>query len=320
MQKQWYFLQRLCCLCLLTLHITFGYAQTNTMFGVVDNTLIEIDPATGTPTTITPLIGVPAGALILNLTYCSAECIFYAIINHSSTPTLVSIDLSGNFTVIGTITVPGGTVFLMDALAYNPTDNQLYGSASLNGGVSMSDYYTETIIMLDTNTAAATVVATLSSGSTLQDDIDEMAFIGNVLYFYDGAPPGANQGALYELDFGTLGATAFPLTIYNYGFYIPIQDLTAIGDILYYTTTSLDLAEYDTTTGVITSVGTTHTAPTYNGNTIVGISYVENICPANNITLVPTMTQWGLFLFGLSMLTLGLVFVYNKKHQLSFSA
>ena len=33
------------------------------------------------------------------------------------------------------------------------------------------------------------------------------------------------------------------------------------------------------------------------------------------ITLVPTMTQWGLFLFGMAMLTLGLVFVYNKQRQ-----
>lgn len=35
------------------------------------------------------------------------------------------------------------------------------------------------------------------------------------------------------------------------------------------------------------------------------------------ITLVPTMTEWGLFLFGLVMVTMGLVFVYNKQRQLA---
>lgn len=38
---------------------------------------------------------------------------------------------------------------------------------------------------------------------------------------------------------------------------------------------------------------------------------------APSITLVPTMTEWGLFLFGLVMVTMGLVFVYNKQRQLA---
>lgn len=41
-----------------------------------------------------------------------------------------------------------------------------------------------------------------------------------------------------------------------------------------------------------------------------------NLCEAS-ITLVPTMTEWGLFLFGLVMVTIGLVFVYNKQRQLA---
>lgn len=37
----------------------------------------------------------------------------------------------------------------------------------------------------------------------------------------------------------------------------------------------------------------------------------EVLKPLNNGTSVPTMTQWGLFLFGLIVLTLGVVYVYN---------
>ncbi|MEM9991961.1 MAG: hypothetical protein AAF738_09360 [Bacteroidota bacterium] len=39
--------------------------------------------------------------------------------------------------------------------------------------------------------------------------------------------------------------------------------------------------------------------------------------PVPSITLVPTMTEWGMFLFALGMATLGLVFVYNKQRQLA---
>lgn len=37
----------------------------------------------------------------------------------------------------------------------------------------------------------------------------------------------------------------------------------------------------------------------------------ERLKPLNNGTSVPTMTQWGLFLFGLIVLTIGVVAVYN---------
>ena len=49
-----------------------------------------------------------------------------------------------------------------------------------------------------------------------------------------------------------------------------------------------------------------------------GFSFEMDLCEATGaIVLVPTMTEWGLFLFGLSMVTLGLVFVYNKQRQLA---
>jgi len=44
---------------------------------------------------------------------------------------------------------------------------------------------------------------------------------------------------------------------------------------------------------------------------VVGAIGGDVLKPLNNGTSVPTMTQWGLFLFGLIVLTLGVVYVYN---------
>ncbi len=47
-------------------------------------------------------------------------------------------------------------------------------------------------------------------------------------------------------------------------------------------------------------------------------SWTLNLCESDgSIVLVPTMGEWSLFLFGLGMVTLGLVFVYNKQRQLA---
>lgn len=45
----------------------------------------------------------------------------------------------------------------------------------------------------------------------------------------------------------------------------------------------------------------------------VGCAGGETLKPLNNGTSVPTMTQWGLFLFGLIVLTLGVVYIYNMS-------
>lgn len=49
----------------------------------------------------------------------------------------------------------------------------------------------------------------------------------------------------------------------------------------------------------------------------VGCAGGEVLKPLNNGTSVPTMTQWGLFLFGLIVLTLGVVYVYNMSVRTS---
>lgn len=44
-------------------------------------------------------------------------------------------------------------------------------------------------------------------------------------------------------------------------------------------------------------------------------TYTFTLCV---IEPVPTMTEWGLFLFALVVLNLGLVFVYHQRHQLEY--
>ena len=49
-----------------------------------------------------------------------------------------------------------------------------------------------------------------------------------------------------------------------------------------------------------------------------GLNYEFNICRNAKLNIgtgVPTMTQWGLFIFGLVVLTLGVVALYNYQHK-----
>ncbi|MEM9991963.1 MAG: hypothetical protein AAF738_09370, partial [Bacteroidota bacterium] len=63
----------------------------------------------------------------------------------------------------------------------------------------------------------------------------------------------------------------------------------------------------DNSGAVVASAVQPSDTDSFNGFVVAG-------CPINT---VPTMTEWGLFLFALGMATLGLVFVYNKQRQLA---
>lgn len=294
------FLKLLCVLSFFCLKIEAIKSQTiNTMYGVVDETLVEIDPVTATTITIAPLVGVPTGVTINNLVYSTSDCIFYAIMNRVVNPALVSIDITGVFTVIGNITITGGTIFFVDALAYNEFDDKLYAAGSLNGDVPF-DYESESILEVNPMNGNSTLVTSVpTAGSTLilGEDLDNMTFIGNVLYFHDGRAPTANMSAIFSLDFNNLSPVTSPTFVYNLGGWIGVRDLTSIANSLYFTTINFDLLEYNVSIGSFSNLGMTHTSPTYNGEAIQGIAYVDDTKNCTNppipIALTPKVFLQG---------------------------
>ncbi len=260
-------------LLLLILANQIIHAQNGRLIGWVDNDLVEINPQTGTLTPITSIVP-PVFDNKYNLAYSSVDCLFYGIKsnNNHSDPTLVSIDMDGNYSEIGIVTLPGETVYFCEALAFNYTDNKLYAAASLNGGTGSSDYFSESIIEINPSTATATFKASLAVNSTLETDIDDMVFIGNTLYIHDG-DSGPNQSEFYEIDFQGLGVVANPNVILSTS-YQSNQDMGAIDNQLFMTLGGFEFYRLDIPSSTITYVGQTHTAADYNGKPIHGLDFV----------------------------------------------
>ncbi len=114
----------------------------------------------------------------------------YAIADASSKPRLIAFDpASGEATSIGPIEAPDLDVTVAEALAVDPRTGRLYAA----GGDST--FASNVLLIVDPATGEARQVAGISR--TVQNEIDAMAFAGDMLYAIDGA---GNSGTLYRID------------------------------------------------------------------------------------------------------------------------
>ncbi len=158
------------------------------LYGLRGGELIRVDPAgSGSAAgagSSAPLADVTA------LTYDPHAGRFYGIAGASSEPTLIAVDATtGEAEVIGAIEVRGLDINLAEAIAFHPGERELYGA----GG--KSSFASSILFVIDPATAEGHQVARVRG--TIQDEIDAMAFAGDVLYAIDGA---GGSSALYRVD------------------------------------------------------------------------------------------------------------------------
>ncbi len=255
--------------CLLTFCASLVKSQNGKLIGVIENVLVEISPIDGSISHILD-INKPGNVSIFNLTYSSSSCLFYGVIDIATAPKLISIDWSGNYTVIGLMSVPGKTIYFCEALAVNPSDNKLYAGISFDGSPPTS----ETIIELNPLTGEAIVVSELGPNSTMQNDFDHFTFIENELFLHDGAPDIFEASKLYKIDFQNIGPISFATELYDTT-YKSFKDLASIGDLIYMPTGDFELYVWDTQFNSLSYIGQTHNSQDYNGNSFGGLEYVE---------------------------------------------
>ncbi|WP_343634809.1 gliding motility-associated C-terminal domain-containing protein [Fluviicola sp.] len=98
------------------------------------------------------------------------------------------ISETGVYTTLGAVNVPGYTISVMEGIAFNPQDNQLYASVSLNGGASQGDYCSETLIRINTATMQGQIIGVFSHPTTnaIESEADAIEFDEQgVLYYFD---------------------------------------------------------------------------------------------------------------------------------------
>ncbi len=258
---------------LLNLFIFKSFAQDKEIHGFIDNKIVKINKLTGNIEEVILDINIPNNLTLVDLVYDETKEIYYSIANPTSTPKLVSISKIGEFSEIGAFSFDSGIVYSAESISIN--SNNVYISASLNGGPNNNDFYSESLLKVNTNNAECTFITKIETNRPFPD-IDVMTFVGNELYFFDGAPPSLNFLSFYRFSFLNLPEITTDIDEIYTQSYIPITDFTYFQDQIYFTG-NYTLYSYNINNNNLTNVGTTHTSIEFNNNLISGITSVP-IC------------------------------------------
>ena len=190
-------------LTLLLLLVFYGallLGNNNYLIGLTENHLVEINPTTAETNIITNLNFPNNINTLKNLVYIPNHCLFYTIGNFGQNPSLISISWTGNVNVIGQITLNNDVVYVAEGLTYNTIEEELYVS------ISTQSLFSSTIAKIDTATAICETVTTVT---TLDNDIDSMIFVDYELFIFDGTP-NSNISSYYLLDFTNISLNSNP--------------------------------------------------------------------------------------------------------------
>jgi len=250
-------------------------ADKGKLIGIINNQIVEIDTTTA-QTTVLFNTDIPPNTNIDHLTFSEMDQQFYTVFDNNllNNQQLVAIDLNGNHTFIGNINLPGEDIYLNEGLTYNENDALLYASVSIDGGPSVNDFASETIIAINPQNANATLVSQIVNGGTIQSDIDDLIIVNNTLFIGDGAPPGTNLTEFYTENFNLIDSTFNPNQIFSTAF-IQFFDFGNIGNNIYFSNLNRVLYKFDINTNNLTNLGTTHNPSQFNGQQITGITFAR---------------------------------------------
>lgn len=279
---------------LLTM-FTIARAQTDSLFGMVNNQLIKVNKTTAEVGSVAPISGSGVGFLPFRFSFSKKSGVFYGLERKSDGDHLYSLSLSGNLREIGLLQKRTGILYFAESIAINRSTQKVYISGSTNGSTATGDYYSESILEVDTTTAQCETVHTLNTNAPLED-ADLMCFDddGN-LYFMDGNPGSWNK--LYKTSLNNT-TTISPFYI---GQYVAAGDMTFLDNKLYYTVQK-ELVVFDLATNTIESQITMYANTAFNGENIKALSWVDACtnevkkdsltqCQGSNILLSSTINS-----------------------------
>ncbi|PCJ65178.1 MAG: hypothetical protein COA58_09955 [Bacteroidetes bacterium] len=252
----------------LSLFSIFQSFGQNDFTAIADGKLLSINRNTGAHTIKTSISNLPSGAKPSRFSYSKKSNCFYGITPVSGGTHLYKITPDGEYTDIGKLTINGGTIYFAESIAIDRRTQKIYVSASANGSSSQGDYYSESILEVDSLTAVTTLTKVLNTDEA-NPDADVMTFDDNGnLYFMDGIPGGRNLTKFYKT---TLTTTDQSPILYSstYEFY---RDLTIRDDTLFYVKVN-ELYKYNLSTNTLSYVGTVHSSSDFGGTAIRALSW-----------------------------------------------
>jgi len=266
---------------LLCPFLRYGHAQDFDLIGLIDRKIALVDTTTGAIVSFNDIPDMP-GSVFKNLTYNSQTGLYYSILSGIDRPALVSISPTGQYQVIAQITLNGVQVPMVEAIAYNEANGEMYLGASLNGAVAQGDSGSESILTVNPLNGQCTfVVDIFSNESPALPDIDLMGTYNNHLYYYDGTP-GGNIAWWYDLDLATVqNGASQPVTgtLMKTTTFFQIRDFAVTPEAIY-ATENRNLWRFDLATTDLTLQGPTHTAAQFGGQIIQGLSLSNLPCRA----------------------------------------
>ena len=249
-----------------------GICECYAIYATISNELVVIDPSTGDAETVATIN--PGFTTIAGMTYHPGYDLLFAVTEHITNPTLVSIDRqTGALNVIGEIqqtTPTSQDMVVIESMEYNPSDGLLYagGSTSFPSNVSKS------IFTINPNSGEATLISSISG--SCENDADGLAFTTTEKYMFDGCTPTRKQ--LFKIDLVTGQLTGInEFNFPNIGAQMTIDPFNNI----IYVIAHLDreLWGISPSNGIPYSIGSTHTSTEYNGELVRGIAFAPKNDP-----------------------------------------
>ena len=262
---------------LITSFLLIGFSSNlfsqDSLVCIVNGEMIMVSQNNAGITSYMSVNSIPSGFSELRLTYHPDDICFYTVGNTSTyqTDELTRIDMNGNWQNLGTISVPGNTVYFMESVAYNPADHGLYATASLNGG--SGDYWSETLLKIDINSMTGTVIGTFSHpGTVYEPEGDLIAFDpSGMLYYNDTEPGGPEFKYFFQQD---ISFTTAPVLLHEEYYTAGATNGLTFRDNKLFFIVDRDLRVYDMGTGIHTNLGTMFTPSSFGGMVPRGLTWI----------------------------------------------
>ena len=209
------------------------------------------------------------------MSYNEFDSCFYTISNTAQPGGLdgiARIDQNGVWTDLGPITVAGNTVYFMESVTHNPFNGLIYVTASLNGN-QPSDYWSETLLVVDLGTMTGTIAGTFQhTGAFYEPECDIITFgPNNKMYYNDTEPGGPQFKYVFEQDLDFLTPAVLLHSEYSTPGY---TNGMSYRDEKVYFTVERDLRVIDLVSGIHTNLGTMYSASDFNGNVLSGLTWI----------------------------------------------